>query len=523
MLRHWFRLQPLVAVLLMVTLVAPTITGCMRPQLPQNVRRAAVCRRPPPVDPDADYFAYRAVTDEWVSDTDADDFQEFAPYADIIYIYESTAPSMSMSAMPSPFNLLSCDNPNAVLPRTIYTGQRLPFAYDMPLMQAGLARMSTTIMDVDPMNVRFVGVVPSSQKRSGPEIIRVCTHPPDVRPDAAEWLFTSEKAGASYTRDSDLYGRLRTTAVRVYVYDPTAPPESVFRFPKPYDQLRCSGKPLPGEKPPPGADPQYKAAVDAKVRAITAKASVSVFGGTGGSDKRTWTSSPDGNGSGLTFFEEVVRQMVIAGAFQDSDTSGNLKDPNGSRHGIPSGKNVGGPDSLMLQLTAGTFMLLTNPLRSTGAFARKIASAAKRKGILIVTNPALMPKKLAEQLVAKYGDDMAPSLHQLQTILPYSRMQMFTANWRQVFEAHKILERDMWKDVFGRTDFENLPAIILKKKEHQKITKTLKDAQDAWIREQVRLKKPLPKNITKEALWDIYQDVYRKNPEWLRAIKHFFE
>lgn len=516
-LRRW------TSMVLVCSLLAPTLTGCMSIRLPQNVPHAVVCRNPPPVDPDAGHFAYRAITDDWVSDTDQDDFEDFAPYADMIYIRDASAPSMSMSALPSPYNLLSCDNPNAVLPRVVYTGQRLPFAHDMPLMQAGRDRMSTTLVDGSPMNVRYVGFVQSTAKGREPEIIRVCTHPPDVRPDAIEWLFTSEKAGASYTRDPDLYARLRATAVRVYIYDPSAPADSVLRFPKPYDQLRCPGKPLPGEKLPPGADPEYKAAIDAMVKALTAKASVSEFGGTGGTDKRTWTSSPDGHGARLSFFEEVVRQMVIAGAFQNGDTSGDLKDPNGARHGIPGGKNVGGFDSLFLQLTAGTFMLLKSPLRSTGAFVRKIASAARRQGILIITNPEFMPKKLAEQLITKYGQDMAPSLHQLKTILPYSRAEMFTKGWNKAYEAHKLLEKGMWDEVFDRTDFENLPAIILKKKEHERITKKLQDVQDQLIRERIRKKIPDPMKMTKERLWEIYQTAYAKDPEWLVAIKSYFD
>ncbi len=52
---------------------------------------------------------------------------------------------------------------------------------------------------------------------SNVEIIRVGTHPPDVRSDALESLFTTEKAGASYTRDPDLYARLRASAWRPLV------------------------------------------------------------------------------------------------------------------------------------------------------------------------------------------------------------------------------------------------------------------------------------------------------------------
>jgi len=394
-------LHPLIATLLICTMLAPTLMGCMArtwSDLPAHVHRAWVCTRTPDVEPDARYWAVHLATGTVVSDKDPDDFDEFAPHADIIYIYDSTARAESVHAFPIPYNQLSCENPDALLPRAVDNGPSLPDGRDNPLRNAQWDPLNTTLEDVSPSNLRFLGVTTSSTKKREPEIIRVCTHPPDVRADAAEWLFTTEKAGASYTRDSDLYARLRATAVRVYVFDPDAPGESVLRFPSPHNRLRCPGKPLPGDDPPPGADPEYKEAIDAMVKALGAKASVSEFGGTGGSDKRTWTSDPDGHDARLTFFEAVVRQMAITGAFQTGDVSGNLKDPNGSRYGIPNGKNLDGPDSLTLQFVAGTFMLLKNPLRSTGAFIRKIAGAARRKGILIITNPDLMPKAIAGRL-----------------------------------------------------------------------------------------------------------------------------
>jgi len=381
--------------------------------------------------------------------------------------------------------------------------------------------MNTTIEEASALSRHFFGM-PAGSAKKGPEIIPVCTRPPDVDPKALEWLFTTETKGASYTTDAGLYARLRATARRVYVFDANAPAASVLRFAPPYDRLRCPGKPLLGDKSlnnPKSAD--KKAAFDALVAAVTAKASVSEFGGNGGSDKRTWTSAPDGSGANLSFFEAVVRQMVIAGAFQSGDIDGNLKDANGSRHGITSGKNVGGTDLLAVQLVAGTFLMLKTPLRTMGGFINKVASGLKRGGCLIIADVKLFPKKLAEQLVEKFGWSMAPSLHRAQTIMPYSRANMFTKGWEHFYQAHKILERAKWKKVFGQTNFEDLPAIILKKEEHEIITAKLKKSEEDWIDRQLKMKKRT--EIKPEGLWEIYQDAYKDNPEWLRAIKHYFE
>jgi hypothetical protein len=442
-----------------------SLWGCARhAELPFNIPRATVCMNAPPVHPDAKVSAYHEASNTWAfeDEDDIEDFEEFVQYADIIFLRDATAPSESVAAFPVPYNLLSCDAAHPLLPRVVYSDQRLPHANESALAQAGRVHMNTTIEEASALSRHFFGM-PAGSAKKGPEIIPVCTRPPDVDPKALEWLFTTETKGASYTTDAGLYARLRATARRVYVFDANAPAASVLRFAPPYDRLRCPGKPLVGDKSlnnPKSAD--KKAAFDALVAAVTAKASVSEFGGNGGSDKRTWTSAPDGSGASLSFFEAVVRQMVIAGAFQSGDIDGNLKDANGSRHGITSGKNVGGTDSLAVQLTAGTFLMLKTPLRTMGGFINKVASGLKRGGCLIIADVKLFPKKLAERLVETFGWSMAPSLHQAQTIMPYSRASMFTKGWGYFYQAHKILEKDMWKKAFGREDFEDLPAIILK-------------------------------------------------------------
>jgi hypothetical protein len=204
--------------------------------------------------------------------------------------------------------------------------------------------------------------------------------------------------------------------------------------------------------------------------------------------------------------------MVIAGAFQSGDVSGDLKDPNGSRYGIANGKNIGGPDSLALQLAAGTFMMLKNPLRTTAAFGRKIAQAARQKGVLIIAEARLFPQGIAKELVETYGKDMAPSLHQLKTIMPYSRASMFTKGWAYLYQAHHIFEVAMMEQL-GMGSAADAPAIILKKEEHEAISAALDAAR-------ARLGTTTP---NKEQLWKIYKEVYKNDPNWLKAIASYFE
>jgi hypothetical protein len=60
-------------------------------------------------------------------------------------------------------------------------------------------------------------------------------------------------------------------------------------------------------------------------------------------------------------------------------------------------------------------------------------------------------------------------------------------------------------------------AIILTKAEHQQITKDLDVARNKMLSD---LKVP---KLDKQQLWELYQQVYKKNPTWLEAIKPYFQ
>jgi hypothetical protein len=114
---------------------------------------------------------------------------------------------------------------------------------------------------------------------------------------------------------------------------------------------------------------------------------------------------------------------------------------------------------------------------------------------------------------------MAGSLHRMKTILPYSRAQMFTAEWRGVYQAHHILEKEMMEKVL-RGEADHVPAIILTDVEHKEITRRLNDARKRYMSRVGG--KPI-ENWTPKELWSIYQQAYPDRAAWLAAIEPYFK
>ena len=92
-------LRPVIATLLICTILGPTITGCATrtwSDLPSHVHRAWVCTRMPQVNPHARYWAIHHASGTIVDDTNPEEFDELLPYADIVFIYDSTARAESV-------------------------------------------------------------------------------------------------------------------------------------------------------------------------------------------------------------------------------------------------------------------------------------------------------------------------------------------------------------------------------------------------------------------------------------------
>ncbi|MBK9260600.1 MAG: hypothetical protein IPM54_12350 [Polyangiaceae bacterium] len=348
----------------------------------------------------------------------------------------------------------------------------------------------------------------------------------------------------------------------IFVFDASAPPESVYYFGK-NTRLRCPKKPAP--------KPYDRVAGTGNLAEVTAAREAAqgdskqgngqtTSTGTGngqttsttaanpaspkkGDGQTTSTSGPDGNGPPLNFLQVLSRNLAIAGALASGDTSGSLKDPNGSRYGIPSGKNAGGPDLLLLQAAAGTFAVIGIPFKSGKEFIDTVTRALSQKKVAGILDPKVLSREIAEQLahepeqavidkaiaalkqgntkpfeaLESFGKAMAPSLRDAAVILPYSRAKIFTRGWEGKFQAHHILEVDMGDKVFklGKA-IDDVPAIVLSEAEHKAVTKALEEAR-ATVLAGTGKKYP-----DQQQLWAIYQKVYAPYPSWLKAIESYF-
>jgi hypothetical protein len=247
----------------------------------------------------------------------------------------------------------------------------------------------------------------------------------------------------------------------------------------------------------------------------------------------------------LNLLESLARNLSILGALASGDASGDLKNPNGSRHGAANGKNVGGPDSLLLQATAGTLAIIQNPLKTGKEFIARVTRGLSERKVIGILDPKVLSKEIAEKLakepeqaaVAKviaawkkgdkkaiekaveelesFGKAMAPSLREAGVIMPYSRAKIFTRGWEGKFQAHHALEVQMMED-FKMGSAEDAPAIILSKTDHEAITAALDAARKEF-------KSTMGHEVsTPQELWTIYQKVYAGRPAWLEAIKSYF-
>ncbi|MBK9260603.1 MAG: hypothetical protein IPM54_12365 [Polyangiaceae bacterium] len=266
-----------------------------------------------------------------------------------------------------------------------------------------------------------------------------------------------------------------------------------------------------------------------------------------GDGQTTSTSGPDGNGPPLNFLQVLSRNLAIAGALASGDTSGSLEDPNGSRYGIPSGKNAGGPDLLLLQAAAGTFAVIGIPFKSGKEFIETVTRALSQKKVAGILDPKVLSREIAEQLahepeqavidkaiaalkqgntkpfeaLESFGKAMAPSLRDAAVILPYSRAKIFTRGWEGKFQAHHVLEVDVAEDVFGmgKQAIDDIPAIILSKEQHELITGRLTKAHN----ELLDTLKKTEKKLEPADVWQMYQKVYKDYPSWLTAIEGYFK
>jgi hypothetical protein len=124
--------------------------------------------------------------------------------------------------------------------------------------------------------------------------------------------------------------------------------------------------------------------------------------------------------------------------------------PNGSRYGIPGGKNLDGPKSPVAQAAAGTTLVVIAIVSASG-LDKKLMNALKKKTPLILFGGGKAAEEEAEKFVeaqiAKHGDAgrhiVADAMNKNGTLGEYSVMKKFTDKLGGQMQAHHILEVKM--------------------------------------------------------------------------------
>ena len=481
-------------------------------------RPVYICDKPLDVPDDVDLWALQSVSGRIVTGEDPAELRFFAHQADIFFKYDRDAPLSSLEWAPREWGL-TCKKPVTILsdPEAILPREKRCEGKIVPNVLLGQTVQKTTPRD------------PPIQAQKPPDPVRVpvCVRPPGIPADAKQWAAIKGATGARFTRDEEEYAKEVANAAIIFIFDENAPPESVYYFVTDAKKLRCPGKPLPKplqEIVGSGSMPLLGQMVANGAKAAKGDPKK-------GSSETTTTSSPDGKGPALDFLEQVTRELVIAGALSAGDTSGSLKDPNGSRYGIPSGKNVGGPDLQVLQAAVGTFNLSTAvysivkiPAKSGREFIDKVKRAMKRGKVAVILDPDVLSKEIAEELAkdvegAIGGKVMAESLQKAGVIMPYSRASIFTRDWLRDFQAHHILEVNMFERLGKGEMAKDGPAVILSKADHDLITRELTKARNDML-DNV---KKAGRDLQPADVWQMYQKVYANYPNWRKAIEHYFK
>ena len=394
---------------------------------------------------------------------------------------------------------------------------------------------------------------------------RVCARPPNVPPGVERWAYPPSGL-VLLTTDPEQFRRM-TEREMVFVFDPFAPPESVRVLPIPHNTLPCASFVLPRKVPslptasvlpPSGGTPLPKGTGpgdessgqrnDAKVGATDKKGGAEGVAEPlpkpiyrppppapeerpmlprGGVTarwpktvlpiKRRAGSGGESSGSGdaphvvakKTAFEKLAEEMAYAAAMANLQMNENTKRPDGQRHGIPSGKNVTGPNSPAVQAAVSALMVAAVALSAgAGGFKKKLIAALKKGEPLAYKEMADLGTDAAEELAKKYGYKITQALHVNGAIGPYSVMRKFTDNLGGRYQAHHILEEQMIRKFkLGKPELG--PSVILTDAEHMVVTAKL-------AQRTVHAK-------TTQYLWQAYEGVYKAHPpHWLESIKPYF-
>ena len=222
-----------------------------------------------------------------------------------------------------------------------------------------------------------------------------------------------------------------------------------------------------------------------------------------------------GSGEPKTAFEKFAESIALGGGLLNLQLGEDIHDKDGSKYGVPGGKNKDGIQSATAQAVAGSLMVAAVVISAGGA-DKKLFDALSKKTPLILSGGGKAAEEAAEKIVdaaiAKYGahgaEDLAAALAKNGAIGEYSVMAKFTKGLGSRWQAHHILEEALARK-FKLVASDRVPSIILSEAEHKLITAQLRLAGTA-------------KAETPEALWAAYQVAYKGRAEWLAAIAGYF-
>ncbi|TKD10358.1 hypothetical protein [Polyangium fumosum] len=411
---------------------------------------------------------------------------------------------------------------------------------------------------------------------------RVCVKPPDVPPGMTVWAYENGSAQVWTTRSRVEFTR-KVEGRATYLYDPHAPPESVRVLPIPYNLLKCPPppprpKPAPAKEPPKekkaddgsasktpgerGGDedsvekrveehrvPQPKEGPPPPRASAPAKQKDPVLPREGvlssepilPQREAKWADKEHGlvdRGGALpqlvdtadrkplsvTSCEQteegcparpkktragaILEQVVIAGAIFNLQMNEDLHRADGKEYGIVGGMNEGGPNDPRLQAAAAAVMFSPVAMALGNKFMKAAAEASKAGEKLVLKDVRELSEEAAEYLAKEYGEELTQALAEAGVIGPFRVMQKFTLGHERKWQAHHVYEVKKMMEI--GLDALDGPAVILSEEAHTVMTNRLREATGK-----------IPGTRPKE-LWEAYKKVYELNPEWLKAIAHYF-
>jgi len=214
---------------------------------------------------------------------------------------------------------------------------------------------------------------------------------------------------------------------------------------------------------------------------------------------------------------KVVENVAMIEAILNGRTEEDLRRKDGKQYGMVGGKDPNGFNNPVVQTIAVAIAVTASVVGSPQKLTEKLKEALEKKGTLVIEKVDEAGIKAVEGLIEDEfaREAMAKGLEASRSVGPYKLFKKVTEGLRKRYEAHHLYAQRWGKalDKFEEEALDDIPSVILPRKVHEEMTSRL-----------TRLAKRAEKSgpMTKEKLWQIYEEVYKDSPHWLKAIEHYF-